>query len=292
MKLAIDSYCYHRQFGDAYPWQAPPRRRMTIWDFLRRARQLKVAGVSLEACYLPTGQSFLNKLRSELDRLDLERVWAWGHPDGLRSGTDRAAARDLAKHLGIARDLGCKVMRIVGGSRRSRPASWAVHKRQLSRMLKGLLGLAAEHGLVMAMENHIDVFADEMVDLMSSIDSPWLGVCLDTGNNLRMFEDSTVVAEKLAPFAKATHIKDLIAYRGNPREFQFWPSVPLGQGLIDLPAVVGFLRKAHYEGLLAIEVDYLHPKFGDEDEAVAESVRFLRRHIQDCRQAVGSPKQR
>jgi sugar phosphate isomerase/epimerase len=275
MKIAIDSYCYHRQFGDAYAWQPRARRRLTVWDFLRRAKQLGVTGVSLEACYLPTDQPFLQKLRTELDEHGFERVWAWGHPDGLRSGKDGAAARDLVKHLGIAGQLGCKVMRIVGGSRRSRPESWSVHKRQLGRMLKGLLGPAEDHGVVMAMENHIDLLADEMVELMTGIDSPWLGVCLDTGNNLRMFEDPTVVAEKIAPFARATHIKDLTAHRGNPREFQFWPSVPLGKGLIDLPAVLGFLRKAKYEGLLAIEVDYLHPEYGEEDDAVAKSVRYL-----------------
>src|SRR5579862_4912653 len=108
-------------------------------------------------------------------------------------------------------------MRIAGGSRRSRPTSWAVHKRQLGGALKKLLGPAEKHGIVIAVENHIDMLADEMVDLITSIDSPWLGVCLDTGNNLRMFEDPLEVSAKLAPFTRATHIKDLTAYRGNPR---------------------------------------------------------------------------
>src|SRR5262245_41638584 len=121
MKLGIDSYCYHRQFGDAYPWQKPSTKQCAIWDFLRRARHLGVAGVSLEACYLPSDDAFLRQLRNELDRCGFERVWAWGHPEGLRSGTDRDAAKDLVKHLAIAANLGAKVIRIVGGSRRSRP---------------------------------------------------------------------------------------------------------------------------------------------------------------------------
>jgi hypothetical protein len=49
MKIAIDSYCYHRYFGEVYPGlQQPPARTMTVWDFLKRARQLGVAGISLE----------------------------------------------------------------------------------------------------------------------------------------------------------------------------------------------------------------------------------------------------
>jgi sugar phosphate isomerase/epimerase len=277
MKIAIDSYCYHRYFGEVYPGlQQSPGRTMTIWDFLKRARQLGVAGVSLESCYLPTDQDFLLRLRDELDSCGFERVWAWGHPNGLRSGTDHEAARDLAAHLGYARTIGASVMRIVGGSRRTRPASFAQHKRRLGSMLKKLLPVAQDQGVVMAMENHIDLTADEMVDLVSTLNSPWLGVCLDTGNNLRLFEDPLVAAAKLAPFARATHVKDISVRRGDPRDFAFWPSVPLGKGLVDLAAVVGYLQKGRYKGLLAIEVDFLHPDYGEEDRAVAASVKYLK----------------
>jgi sugar phosphate isomerase/epimerase len=276
MKIAIDSYCYHRFFGEVYPGlQQRPDRTMTVWDFLKRAARLGVAGVSLEACFLPTDNAFFRRLREALDNYGFERVWAWGHPDGLRSGTDRRAARDLVRNLTYAKALGASVMRIVGGSRRTRPASFALHKRRLVGMLKGLLPAAQDHGIVLAMENHIDLLAEEMVDLMTTLDSPWLGVCLDTGNNLRLHEDPVVAAEKLAPFARATHVKDIGVRRGNPQEFAFWPSVPLGKGLVDLGRVIGFLKKARYKGLLAIEVDYLHPDHGTEDQAVASSVKYL-----------------
>jgi sugar phosphate isomerase/epimerase len=278
MKIAIDSYCYHRYFGECYPnVQTDPGTRMTVGDFLRRARKHGVEGVSLESCYMPPiDDGFLDRLRDMLDKFGFERVWAWGHPDGLRSGTDKAAAKDLVQHLAYAEHLGARVMRIAGGSRKTRPESWSVHKRQLGSMLKKLIGPAEKHGIVLAIENHIDMLADEMVDLIASIDSPWLGVCLDTGNNLRMFEDPLVVAQKLAPFARATHIKDLTAYRGNPRDFTFWPSVPLGDGICEIAKVVGFLKAANYQGLLAIELDYLHPGYKSEDSALATSVKRLR----------------
>ncbi len=276
MKIAIDSYCYHRYFGEAYPGlQQPADRTMTVWDFLKRAHRLGVAGVSLESCFLPTDDDFFRRLRATLDDFGFERVWAWGHPNGLCSGTDQQAARDLIAHLAHARAIGAKVMRIVGGNRRTRPASFAQHKRRLGGMLKKLLPAAEDHGVVMALENHIDLTADEMVDLIRSLDSPWLGVCLDTGNNLRLHEDPLVVAAKLAPLARATHVKDIGVRPGDPKDFAFWPSVPLGKGLVDIGGVVGLLRKAGYKGLLAIEVDFLHPDHGEEDRAVAASVKYL-----------------
>jgi sugar phosphate isomerase/epimerase len=278
MKLGIDSYCYHRFFGESYAGlQRDPGKRMTVWDFLKRAVKHRVDGVSIEACFLPAiSHAFLGQLRAELDEHELDRVWAWGHPDGLRSGEDQAAARDLAKHLSYASQLGARVMRIVGGSRRTRPDSWVKHKRQLVRVLKPLTSVAEKHGVVMAIENHIDLLADEVVDLMTTIDSPWLGVCLDTANNLRLFEDPVQVARLLAPWARATHVKDVGVRRGNPRDFSFWPSVPLGQGLVDLPEVLRALKRAKYSGLLAFEIDYLHPDHGTEEQAVAHSIEYLR----------------
>jgi sugar phosphate isomerase/epimerase len=236
-----------------------------------------VAGVSLESCYFPSlPDSLLKRLRDTLDAYDFERVWAWGHPSGLGSGTNHEAARDLVCHIDYAKRLGARVMRIVGGSWRSRPPSWAIHKRRLGGMLKKLLPAAQDHGIVLAIENHVDMTADQMVDLITTIDSPWLRVCLDTGNNVRLHEDPVMVAEKLAPFTRATHIKDVWGEPGAPKDFASWPSVPLGKGVVNIPKVLGLLRKARYRGLLAIEIDYLRPDYGDEGPAVRASVKYLK----------------
>jgi 3-oxoisoapionate decarboxylase len=128
----------------------------------------------------------------------------------------------------------------------------------------------------MAVENHIDFLADELVELITLIDSEWLRVCLDTGNPLRMLEDPSEVAAKLAPLAAATHIKDVAAHRGDPKTFGFWPSVPLGKGLVDLPEVIDHLNRAGYQGLLALEIDYLHPDYGTEENAIRQSLEYLR----------------
>ncbi len=51
MKVGIDSYCYHRYFGEIYPDQSDPGTRWTFQDFVRRAAELEVDGVSLESCF-------------------------------------------------------------------------------------------------------------------------------------------------------------------------------------------------------------------------------------------------
>jgi sugar phosphate isomerase/epimerase len=278
VKIAIDSYSYHRYFGEVYAGiETDPGRRMNMDEFLQRAGELGVAGVSLESCFFPRiDAGTIAQLREALDARGFERVWAWGHPHGLRSGTDPAAADDLVRHIAIARDIGAQVMRICCGGRRTRPADWQSHRDALLPLLRSVVGPAEEHGVVLAIENHIDLLADELVELITTIDSPWLGVCLDTANNLRMLEDPQVAAKKLAPYARATHVKDITAKGGDPREFAFWPSVPLGRGVIDLATIFAYLREAGYAGLLALEIDYLHPAYSDDAQAVAQSIDYMR----------------
>src|SRR5512143_2800503 len=87
MKIGIDSYCYHRFFGEVYPHQKKPPKQMTLEDFIKRAHELKVDGVSLESCFIPRfDASYLSEIKGMLDEYKLDRVFAWGHPDGLEGG--------------------------------------------------------------------------------------------------------------------------------------------------------------------------------------------------------------
>src|SRR5579863_9605972 len=104
MKIGIDSYCYHRFFGEVYPQQRQPHKRMTLEDFLHRAHSLGVDGVSLESCFIPhCERDDLLRVKETLDRYGLDRVWAWGHPDGLEGGRNQRAYADMIANLEHAR---------------------------------------------------------------------------------------------------------------------------------------------------------------------------------------------
>ncbi len=278
MRIGIDSYCWHRFFGEVYAGiETDPGRRMDLPEAIARAAAFGAEGVSLESFMLEdAAPGTLAALRGALDAAGLDRVWAWGHPNGLGSGTRPEALEDLRRHVDVARALGARVMRICAGGRRTRTLPWAEHRALLLPLLARAADHAAREGVVLAIENHIDLTAAELRELLTTLDHPALGVCLDTGNTLRMLEDPLAVTDALAPFVRATHVKDVAAHRGSPRDFAFWPSVPLGRGLIDLPAVLARLRAAGFDGLLALEIDYLHPAWPDLDAAIAESLAHLR----------------
>jgi sugar phosphate isomerase/epimerase len=279
MKPGIDTYCFHRFFGDWYAeLQRDPGRRLTPWQMLDHCASLGVAGVSVESCYLPRDEpGFAPRLRDALAAHALDCVWAWGHPDGLASGAAPAALDDLIAEATLAASCGARVMRICAGSRRTRPEAWATHRAALLPLLRRAAAAGERHGVVLAIENHIDLFADELLDLLTAIGSPFLGVCLDTANQIRIGEDNEAAMRKLAPWTRATHVKDVARLDGAAPGFASWPAVPIGAGVVDLPAVFADLRAAGYAGLLAVEIDYLHPRYGeDELAALAASVGAVR----------------
>ncbi len=71
-------------------------------------------------------------------------------------------------------------------------------------------------------------------------------------------------------------MKDVTNRRGDPRTFAFWPSVPVGDGLVEIPQILDILRQHNYQGLLAVEIDYLHPSYSDDEAALAKSLTYLR----------------
>ncbi|MBZ5595611.1 MAG: sugar phosphate isomerase/epimerase [Acidobacteriia bacterium] len=280
MKTAIDSYCYHRFFGEVYPQQSTPATSMTLEEFLRRAHELRVDGVSLESCFIPRlDTEYLAQVRSLLDEYNLDRVFAWGHPDGLEGGTNQNAYHEMIRCFESARSIGAKVMRVVGSSLRFRNRPHGPQIECLTRMFREAVKVAEEYGVQMAVENHIDFTADEMLWLLTEVNSPWLGINFDTGNFLRLLDDPIKGMAKLAPYVYATHIKDLKVQKGVAAdEWYFFSCTPVGDGLVDNSRLVQLLADTGYEGLLAVEIDFLHPDYGnDEDQAVVRSVAELKR---------------
>lgn len=282
MRIGIDSYSYHRLFGEVYPNQLDPGRRWEFEQSIDEAARLKVDGISLETCFMPSFDAdYLAKLKDKLDELELDRMLAWGHPDGLEGGNKPEAAEDIERHLTTTKALGANVMRIVGSSLTFRDQPHGPQIERLSAILKETVKKAEDAGVRLAIENHIDFTSDEILEILNNVDSEYLGVNFDSGNCLRVFEDPVQAARKLAKYTYATHIKDINPATGSPRDWTFWPSAPAGTGIIDMAGVIGALHNGGYDGMLCVEIDFMKDKHADEVQAVEEAVSNLRRLVSE-----------
>jgi sugar phosphate isomerase/epimerase len=288
MKVGIDSYCYHRYFGEIYPDQADPGRRWTFHDFLRRAGELGVDDVSLESCFFESLEpSYLAEIGAVLDEKGLGRVLAWGHPDGLEAGRNEIAWREMNALIPLAPRMGAPVMRIVASSLMFRHEPHGPQIDAVVRMLEQSTKIAEDHGVILAVENHIDYTSREILEILQRVDSDCLKVNFDTGNALRMMEDPVAAARLLGPYTVATHAKDVDACRHvRPEEWYFFSSVPVGTGLIDMPGVVRALAESGYQGVLAVESDH-HKDNQDEDALVVQSIAYLRMLLAEIAEGKG-----
>jgi sugar phosphate isomerase/epimerase len=104
----------------------------------------------------------------------------------------------------------------------------------------------------MAVENHKDLQTAELLDLVKKIASPFVGVCIDTGNNLALLEAPQETVELLAPLAFTTHIKDMGV--AEYADGFLLAEVPLGTGFVDLAKIIATVRKARPEIRLNLEM--------------------------------------
>jgi sugar phosphate isomerase/epimerase len=280
MKVGIDSYCYHRFFGEVYPQQKKPAKTMTLESFIKRAHELKVDAVSLESCFIPRfDASYLSEIKGMLDEYKLDRVFAWGHPDGLEGGRNEKAFAEMVKSIEYAKAIGADVMRVCGASLMFRNEPHGPMLEKLAKMFSEAVKVSEKAGVKIADENHIDFNSDEMLSLIKAVNSPYFGINFDTGNFMRVLDDPIKGMEKLAKYTFATHVKDLKPNRDAAvDDWYFFSSTPVGEGLVNNQKLAKLLKDAGYKGLLAMEIDFLHPDYREnEDKAVAQSVKELRR---------------
>ncbi len=289
MKIGIDSYCYHRLFGEVYDTQQPPSAFKKIEWFIERAHELGVDGISLESCFIPQfDAAYLSEIKGMLDSYNFDRVYAWGHPDGLEGGANEQAFDEMLEHMEYAEAIGADVMRVCGSSLMFR---FEDHDRQLdtlTRMFQNAMPTALAKGIKIADENHIDFNSDEMLRLIHQVNSPNFGINFDTGNFMRVLDDPLEGMKKLAKYTFSTHVKDLKPQANcGVNSWHFFACTPTGEGLVDNLALAKILKAADYKGYLAMEIDYLHEDYrnkwadDDEDKAVAASVEELKRIVRE-----------
>lgn len=261
MRLGISSW--------AYPWSlgvpgAPPQQPMTARDLVREAARLEV-GVLQIADNLPL---------QDLTDADLQglRSLADDHGVSLELGTRGIAPALLQRYLQIALVLGSPLVRTVIDIATHQPAA-----DEIVATLRPVLRDYERAGVTLAIENHDRFKARDLVRILQRLNSPAVGICLDTANSLGALEGTEAVLAALVPWTVNLHVKDIAILRTNRGLGFVVEGRPAGAGMLDIPALLALLA-AHGRDPNAI-IELWPPEQDTLEETIALERRWVERSV-------------
>jgi inosose dehydratase len=229
-------------------------------------------------------------VRTLLDRYGLRLVGGFlPVPMHVPTGADLAGARSAIETLAAAgSEVVVLAARSADGSYdrkvRLTESDWPVLLSTLDR----LQGVAAEHGLVATLHPHVGTAIEDRASVLRLLDASDIPLCLDTGHLLIGGTDPVELVAGAADRIAHVHLKDVrstvaasvakgdASYLGAVRAGLY---APLGEGDVDIAAIVQGLTGAGYSGWYVLEQDtalYVEPPAGTGPvEDVRRSLWYL-----------------
>lgn len=220
MKLGLETESYHLFFQQGV---------MDIFGFITKTSELGLDGVEINIIPDEGLHPEFGVLNSDSPEY-LAKVRGAIQAHGLYCEIDTrfTSPEAINKAAEIALALGADVIRTYM-FRKGDYDPMAYPK--IIEQLKSLIPLLKKHRIRLTIENHEDETADEIISIIESVNSVWVGAHCDIGNGMMAWEEPVDTVSKLAPYTYSTHFKDHIVTRNG--EEPVVCGVPVGEGSID-----------------------------------------------------------
>ena len=238
--LSLAAYSFRDFFN-----HTDPARRIDLFQFIDFCAEHECLGTELTSYYFPkpVTEDFLLKVRRHAF---LRGVAVSGTavgneftlPTGEKRDAQIASVKQWIDHAAV---MGAPHVRIFAGQLHG------TTKEEAKKLCISAMEECAEHagrkGIFLGVENHSGIATDpaELLDMIRAVQSPWVGLNLDTGNFNT--DDPYRDVALCAPYAVNVQLKAEIHRRGQNPE----PA--------DLPRKVKILREANYQGYVALEYE-------------------------------------
>lgn len=264
MRLSLAAYSFGSDFARGKDGAEP---RMDMFRFVDYCGAHGCEGAELTSYYFPDPlpEEYLSRVRRHafLAGVTVSGT-AVGNTFTLPTGPGRE--REMASvraWIGRASVLGAPHIRVFAGE--AKGASLSEAKRRTIEALEEMGELAGRHGIFLGVENHGGVVTEaaDLLDIVRSVRSPWVGINLDIGN----FNTADPYGDlaRCAPHAVNVQYKGLMRPRGSK-----------GAVATDLPRVVKLLRDAGYQGWFVLEYEMPEDPWKRVPSMLAEMAAAIR----------------
>jgi sugar phosphate isomerase/epimerase len=187
----------------------------------------------------------------------------------------------LERGLDIANQVGAKVMRCYMGTDADRYGGRPIAQlmEALVRNLKAVRPKALQFGVRIAIENHKDMQAWQVKQVIEEAGKDFVASNLDLGNPTYVMENPMTTLETLGPYAATTHVRDTAVYEHPRGAAVQWTA--LGDGSIDFKAILARYKELCPESSFHLEIitgrppvilPYLEPDFWKTYQGMPASV--------------------
>jgi len=277
MDFTIDSFSFYKHFGKH--WYKPANPVDIRW-YCEKCLSLGAGGLHIDPYHID---------------IETEMEWvsrfAKGHRMYIELGACGTSYDELSPYIQNAGKYGIKTLRtFVGGSCLDERSIIRERTMAAKRGLKESLELAEKYDVRIAVENHGDLFIDDLISLLE-IDSEYLGICFDSGNFAFTGEDPLDALAAFRGRIFCTHLKDACHVGKGSGDNPFMTVAepihfcPLGEGFIPVDKVI---RQLVSDGLDRFTIEMCIPvveglaeeqQLSSEENAVCRSIDYIRKFI-------------
>lgn len=278
MRIGLDSYSFHRFYGEVTAWETLPQTKWSLRNFLDFCADQNVVLASLQTAYLPDDAQVIREI-DQWRSPEREIVFTWGHPNGYNGGKKPEAHESVLHYLRLASRVGATQMRIVLGNQKNFADSISERSALLRPYLLEAATTAVDLGIRLSIENHADFPVMRLVELIDSIGIPELGLCLDTGNARRVGDDQLELLKTLdLSRVFMIQLKETLCLPGHEEPTGWWPTVFYGQGDTHADKSLEILQARNFTDPIVIELSNLHTGL-DEITVAKQAIEFTRDHL-------------
>ncbi len=292
IKLGMHTYTLHF-FGFGESWGFGKDyffpRVMSLMELMDKAVEWELDGLQVTKVDLEsTDPSHLAEVRAAAQ----ERGLFLEFNASFQAGSDSRVNCTVEEALRITQAIGGELTKFSLDVIRPRVLYGSCCHPDVMRQLavryeqfKEALPLAEELGLRIAIENHTDTFADEVLWLVKKLDHPLVGTCIDTVNSLQVIEGPEDAVEKMLPYAICCHFSDDLMVVDPMGVHDV--GVASGQGSIDMPKILKRIKEASPMDRIIFEneIPFLRADEPIEEarkrewQACEESIAYLRNEL-------------